>query len=252
MIAAQSGLQGALLGPAGFVVAFFVGMVSFFSPCILPLLPGYLSYVSGLSGEEMEAAEGRRKVLLGISLFVLGFATMFTLLGIVASALGQFFTRNLATIERVAGAIVIVMGLAFVAPSLFPFLERERRPLLQRVRPGVAGAYPLGLAFAAGWTPCVGPGLGVILTLGTVSGSVWRAALLLVFFSFGFGVWFVLAGLGMRRALAASDWLRRHARVIQTAGGVLMIAIGVLLVTDQWNNLIAPLRRLTNDFTPPV
>jgi cytochrome c-type biogenesis protein len=249
----SSGVRGAVLGPAGFIVAFFVGTVSFFSPCILPLLPGYLSFVSGLSGEEAERTRAaRRRALAGIGLFVLGFATMFTLLGVAASAVGDFLLRNLRDVNRVAGAVVIVMGIAFAIPGLLPFLEKERRPFLSRVKPGIAGAYPLGLAFAAGWTPCVGPGLGVMLTLGATEGSVWRAGLLLFFFSMGFGVWFLLAGLGLRRALTASQWLRSKLRVVQTAGGVLMIAIGILLVADQWNNVIAPLQRLVNHFTPSI
>jgi cytochrome c-type biogenesis protein len=253
LIATSTGVRGALLGPVGFIVAFFVGTVSFFSPCILPLLPGYLSFVSGLSGEEAEQSKAaRRRMLLGIGLFVLGFATMFTALGIAASVVGSFLLNHLVGINRIAGAVVIVMGLAFLVPGLFPFLERERRPFFNRVRPGVAGAYPLGLAFAAGWTPCVGPGLGVMLTLGLTEGQAWRAGLLLFFFSMGFGVWFLLAGLGLRRAFAASGWLRARLRIVQTIGGTLMIAIGVLLVTDQWNNVIAPLQRLVNRFAPPI
>jgi len=144
------------------------------------------------------------------------------------------------------------MGLAFVVPGMLPFLEKERRPFFDKVKPGIAGAYPLGLAFAAGWTPCVGPGLGVMLSLGLTQGSTWRASLLLFFFSLGFGIWFLLAGLGLRRAFIASKWLRARLRIVQTIGGVFMIAIGVLLVTDQWNNVIAPLQRLVNRFVPPV
>ena len=254
IIAASSGgVNGALLGPVGFLVAFFVGTVSFFSPCILPLLPGYLSFVSGLSGEESEQTKAaRRRTLLGVGLFVLGFATMFTGLGIAASAVGGFLLKHLSSINRIAGAVVIVMGLAFLLPGLIPLLEKERRPFFSKVKPGIAGAYPLGLAFAAGWTPCVGPGLGVMLTLGATQGSAWRAALLLFFFSMGFGVWFLLAGLGLRRAFIASAWLRARLRIVQAVGGILMIAIGVLLVTDQWNNVIAPLQRLINRFAPPI
>ena len=253
VLAATAGVRGALLGPVGFIVAFFVGTVSFFSPCILPLLPGYLSFVSGLSGEESEQTKAaRRRTLLGVGLFVLGFATMFTGLGLAASAVGGFLLRHLSSINRVAGAVVIVMGLAFVVPGIFPFLEKERRPFFSRVKPGVAGAYPLGLAFAAGWTPCVGPGLGVMLTLGATQGSAWRASLLLFFFSMGFGVWFLLAGLGLRRAFVASTWLRARLRIVQAVGGVFMIAIGVLLVTDQWNNVIAPLQRVINRFVPAI
>ena len=248
----STGVQGALLGPFGFLVAFFVGIVSCLSPCVVPLIPGYLSYVSGLTGEQMESSAARRKVLLATSLFVLGFATMFTALGAAASLVGTLLLRNLSAIERVAGVIVLVMGLAFVVPGLMPLLGRERRPLLGKVKPGVASAYPLGLAFAAGWTPCVGPGLGVMLSLGAIQGSTARASLLLFFFSLGFGTWFILAAIGLRRALSASSWLRRHARALQVVGGTFMITIGVLLVSGQWNNVIAPLRRLINHWTPPV
>jgi cytochrome c-type biogenesis protein len=253
LLAASGGVNGALLGPVGFIVAFVVGTVSFFSPCILPLLPGYLSFVSGLSGEESDQTKAaRRRTLQGVGLFVLGFATMFTGLGLAASAVGDFLLKHLSSINRIAGAVVIVMGLAFLVPGLFPFMEKERRPFFSRVKPGVAGAYPLGLAFAAGWTPCVGPGLGVMLTLGATQGSAWRASLLLFFFSMGFGVWFLLAGLGLRRALIASTWLRARLRFVQAIGGVFMLAIGILLVTDQWNNVIAPLQRLINRFAPPI
>ena len=248
----EPSLEGSLLGPAGFLIAILVGMISFFSPCILPLLPGYLSFVSGLSGEEMERGVARRKVILGTTLFTLGFATVFTGLGASASLAGSFLTDNLPTINRIAGVIVIVMGLAFMAPQTMRFLEVERRPLMNRVKPGVGGAFPLGLAFAVGWTPCVGPGLGIMLTLGAAEGRVASGALLLFFFSIGFGVWFVLAALGMRHALGASAWLRKHTRTLQAVGGAFLLVLGVLLVTDLWNELINPLRRLIQNFIPPV
>lgn len=248
----QADLQGALLGPVGFVVAFIVGTVSFFSPCVLPLLPGYLSYVSGLTGEDAEAGAGRRRVVLGIGLFVLGFATLFTAFGAAAGALGEALTRHLPLITRIGGAIIIVMGLAFLLPRLFPFLERERRPLLGRAKPGLAGAYPLGVAFAAGWTPCVGPGLAVMLNFGASGASPWRAALLLMFFSFGFGVWFLLAGLGLRRVFTRSGFMGRNLRVVQAVGGVFMVTIGILLVTDLWATVMAPLIIWANRFAPAI
>ena len=252
----ESRIEGALLGPVGFVVAFLVGAISFFSPCILPLLPGYLSFVSGLNGDEIDSPKGRKHVLLGTSLFVLGFAVVFTALGASAGAVGQFLfepgSGRFDLVNRVAGGVVIVMGLAFLVPSLLKFMEVERRPLMARVKPGLPSAFPLGLAFAVGWTPCVGPGLGIILTLGAAEGTVTQAALLLFFFSLGFGVWFILAGVGFRKAIAASQWLRQRARVLQTVGGVFMIAIGVLLVTGVWEELLAPIRRMINSFAPPV
>lgn len=245
-------VEGALLGPVGFVIAFIVGTISFFSPCVLPLLPGYLSFVSGLSGEELEGSGGRRRMLGGVALFVLGFAAVFTALGASAGLVGSFLYDHFRVFNYVAGSIIVVLGLLYVVPGLLRFAEVERRPFMARVRPGLAGAFPLGLAFGFGWTPCVGPGLGVILTLGTREASVGRAALLLFFFSLGFGVWFVLAAFGMRRAAAASAWIRRRAGVLQVAGGILMVAIGVLLITGMWETLLTPLRRLINTFAPPV
>lgn len=241
--------EGALLGPVGIPVAFVVGAVSFFSPCILPLLPGYLSFVSGLTGEEIEGAAARRRLLAGTSLFVLGFATLFTALGAAASLVGGWLNDHLLGITRIAGVIVVLMGLAFVVPGLMRFMEVDRRPLLGRVKPGVGGAYPLGFAFAAGWTPCVSPGLGVLLTLGAVEGSVVRGAVLLFAFSLGFGIWFILGGLGVRRALVASAWMRQRTRAIQVVGGVMMLAIGVLLVTDRWSDVMSPIRRLVLSVT---
>ncbi len=252
LLAVAEGVEGALLGPVGFIVAFFVGTVSFFSPCVLPLLPGYLSFVSGLTGEDVDSGQGRGRMLLGVGLFVLGFAAMFTALGAAASAIGGSLLRNLGLVNRIAGGLVIVLGLAFMLPTLFPFLERERRPFFSRVKPGLPGAFPLGLAFAAGWTPCVGPGLGVMLSLGVAEGNVLRASMLLFFFSLGFGVWFLLAALGLRRAFGASGWFRRHARTLQTVGGGFMLVIGILLVTDQWAEVMAPLTRLVNRFAPPI
>lgn len=248
----QADLQGALLGPVGFVVAFVVGTVSFFSPCVLPLLPGYLSYVSGLTGEDAETGAGRRRVVLGIGLFVLGFATLFTAFGAAAGALGEALTRYLPVISRIGGVIIIVMGLAFLVPRFFPFLEREGRPFFARVKPGLAGAYPLGLAFAAGWTPCVGPGLAVMLNFGASGASPWRAALLLMFFSFGFGLWFLLAGLGLRRAFTKTGFLGRNMRTVQAIGGAFMVTIGILLVTDLWTTVMAPIIRWANHFAPAI
>jgi len=246
-------IQGALLGPTGFVVAFVVGMVSFFSPCVLPLLPGYLTFVSGISGEELASERSRHRVLAGTGLFVLGFAVIFTALGAVASGIGGALNENLSLLFRIAGVIVILMGLAFFAPPFLRFLEVERRPFMERVRPGLAGAFPLGLAFGMGWVPCVGPGLGIILTLGVVEGTVLKGALLTFFFSLGFGIWFLLAGIGTKRALQAAAWLRRRTRLIQAVGGVFMIAIGVLLVTDQWARVMGPVQSWLNSlFIPPV
>jgi cytochrome c-type biogenesis protein len=239
----------AVLGPVGFLVAIVIGAISFFSPCALPLLPGYLTFVSGLSGEDLQAGGARKRVVLGTSLFVAGFTTMFTLVGVAANAVYKVLPQQ--QIDHVTGAVLIAMGLAFAVPQLLPSLERERRPFLRRARPGLAGAFPLGVFFAAGWIPCVGPGLGAILAL-TRGGSTFHATVLLVSFSLGFGIWFVLAGLGLAKAFSASGWLKRHTRHLQIAGGVLMLAIGILLVTGAWYTVIGPLRDWVSRFSPPV
>lgn len=245
-------ISGALLGPVGPIVAFLVGAISFFSPCILPLVPGYLSFVSGLSTEEMDAATGRRRVLAGTVLFVLGFATMFTGLALGVTAAGQALLGNQELLTKIGGVLILVMGVAFLAPSVLPFMERERRPLLSRVKPGLLGAFPLGLAFAVGWSPCVGPGFGAILSLGYVEGSAGQAALLMFFFSMGFGMWFILSGLGMRRAVTASAWVRNRSRAIQRVGGGMMLVIGVLILSGAWDVIIGPIRELISGFASPL
>lgn len=259
--ALSSGLAGAV------PVAFLVGVISFFTPCILPLVPGYLSFVSGLSGEALVEGGGGRRVLAGTLLFMLGFALVFTGFGAAATSVGRFLNGNHAVFDRVAGGIVIVMGLVFLTPAILrlatgaknvrylrflAFLETERRPFLAGVKPGLAGAFPLGLAFAVGWTPCVGPGLGVILSFAFAESSATRGAVLLLSFSLGFGVWFVLGGLAFRRATSAVAWLRKHQAALQVVGGLFLLAIGVLLVTNQWLAVIAPLRRFVSNYAPPV
>lgn len=248
----MNGVQDALLGPIGPLFAFFVGTVSFFSPCVLPLLPGYLSFMSGAANEvEGDRAASRRRLIAATLLFILGFTVIFAVLGASASVLGAVLIRHLAVITRIAGVIVIIMGLAFVIPRLFPALEREKRPFLAKVKPGLPGAFPLGLAFGAGWTPCVGPGLGVILTLAVNEGSLIRGTVLLVAFSLGFGVWFLLAALGAERILRGS-FLGRHMRQIQIVGGSFMVVIGILLVTDLWTSIMAPILRWSNRFVPAI
>lgn len=249
---------GAVAGSAGLVVSFLVGVVSFFSPCVLPLLPGYLSFASGLSATEVEGARGRARVVAGSLLFVLGFAVVFSLLGASAGYVGSLFSgpgsrENTLLLTRIAGAIVIVMGLAYLVPGAMRFMEVERRPLMKRMKqPGLGAAFPLGLAFAVGWTPCVGPGLGAILGLGSQASTATRGMLLLFSFSLGFGMWFVLAALGLRRLGGALGWIRRRARAIQVAGGAFMIAIGVAFLTGAWDAMLGPLRNLITNFAPPV
>jgi cytochrome c-type biogenesis protein len=277
LAAAQGGLEGAALGPFGFAVAFAAGVVSFASPCVLPLAPGYLAYVSGLTGRALEepTAEERRRALAGIGLFILGLATVFTALGASASALGGFLLDHFSFLTRIAGAFVIVMGLSFLGvlrlvgrlvrqrlgkiPKLgrlvskVPLLGREWRVVQpHKIRAGLSGAYPLGCAFGLGWTPCIGPVLGVILTLAAQEGNTVRGAFLLFVYSLGLGLPFFLLGLGMVRGSRTLGWLRRRAVGLERTSGAVMVAIGILLVSNKWNDVIAPLRRLINRWAPPI
>lgn len=219
-------------------LAFAAGIVSFASPCVLPLVPGYVSFVSG-----RRVVEGGRRPLVPILLFILGFTIVFTLLGGFAGTLVRF-VRN-EWFQRGAGLVVVLLGALMLgyafrrgAPSLFA----ERRPFLERVRPGTVGALPLGMAFAAGWTPCIGPVLGGILAIAAGGGTLKGVGLLFAY-SAGLGVPFLLVGLGVDRSLSAFGWIRRRYRVIAAISGALLVAVGVLLMTGLFRQFFAPLAR---------
>ncbi len=219
-------------------LAFAAGVVSFASPCVFPLVPGYVSFVTGERATEREP-----RPLLPILLFIAGFALVFTLLGAFASYLVPRVRG--VTGQRVAGAIVLVFGMLMVLTALGrgPVrLYAERRPFLQRVRPGPAWAAPLGMAFAAGWTPCIGPVLGGILALAS-QGSTARGSFLLLCYSAGLGLPFLLVGLGVGRFMGTVGWVKRHHAAITAASGALLVVVGVLLVSGQFTRLFAPLAR---------
>jgi cytochrome c-type biogenesis protein len=232
---------------APFALAFVAGVISFTSPCCLPLMPGYVSYVSGVasatSGPEGTVAV-RSRTMLAAVVFVTGFATTFTLMGATASELGTLILRNRIVLGRVAGLFVIVMGLATTGLLRVPFLYRERRLDLTRIRPGPAGAIPLGMAFAIGWTPCIGPVLAGMLTAAATVEGAWRGAVLLFVYSLGLGVPFLLLALGVARTGRLFRWLRRHGRAIEVVGGSVLVLMGVLMITGRWVQLFAPLLRL--------
>jgi cytochrome c-type biogenesis protein len=233
-------------------LAFAAGLVSFASPCVLPLVPGYVSFISGT-----QEAGGRRRPILPTVLFVLGFAVVFTSLGVGAGIGGGAVARFLRSSAalRVAGVIVIVVGAFMVLYALRlgrPGLFAEQRPFLSKVKPGTAGALPLGMAFAAGWTPCIGPVLGLILTLAANEGSALRGGFLLFVYSLGLGLPFLLVGLGVNRMVRALGFVKRNYHWIAGVGGGLMVTIGILLVTGLWQRVILPLQRLTQSFEPPI
>jgi cytochrome c-type biogenesis protein len=220
-------------------LAFAAGVVSFASPCVLPLVPGYVSFVTGSRATE---GEGRRP-LVPILLFILGFTIVFTLLGAFAGTFVPLFRGT--WFQTVAGLFVLLIGLLMLGYAFrmgSPTLYAERRPLLERVRPGGAGALPLGIAFAAGWTPCIGPVLAGILAIAASGGSVKGAALLAVY-SLGLGLPFLLVGLGADRLVRNLGWVKRHYRVIAGVSGAFLVAVGVLLMTGLFRQVFGPLAR---------
>jgi cytochrome c-type biogenesis protein len=220
-------------GPALPLLAIAAGVLSFSSPCTLPLVPGYVSFMSGVSA-------GRGRTLLAAGLFVAGFAAVFTALGAAASAIGQLLLENKVLLERISGAVIVVLGLVLLGLVRPGLLMREGRPLLEHVRPGPSGALLLGLAFAIGWTPCIGPVLGSILLLAGSQGTVLLGAALLLLYSLGLGVPFLLAAAFMDRFGALSGWLRRHAAAINATGGTLLVAMGVLVFLGRFTELLSP------------
>ena len=228
-------------------LAFAAGVVSFASPCVFPLVPGYLSFVAG--GEAQD--EGRPVV--PILLFIGGFAAVFTALGAFTGAVTKVL-RSQAGV-RISGAIIIAFGVLMLLYALrlgSPSLFAERRPLLSRVRPGRAWAFPLGVAFGAGWTPSNGPVLAGVLAIAAVRGGSLRGASLLFVYSVGLGIPFLLVGLGIRKLMGALDWVKRNYHWIAGISGAVMIAIGVLVVTNTWTRLLAPILRAISNFDPPI
>jgi cytochrome c-type biogenesis protein len=231
-------------------VAMIAGLVSFFSPCVLPLLPGYLSYVSGVAAQDLESAR-RGRLLAGSVLFVLGFSAVYVLGGALFGSVGLELAEHQRTLSIVTGVLIVVMGLAFI--GLVPLLQRDVRihavPAI-----GLAMAPLLGFFFGLGWAPCVGPTLLAVvgLALSSDDASASRGAFLTLFYCLGLGIPFVLAALGFGRFMRAVSWFRRHQRAVSVAGGLLLIAVGVLLVSGLWTDLVDEMQTWVKGFEAPV
>lgn len=220
------------LAPA-MLVALVAGVLSFLSPCVLPIVPPYLAYMGGISMPELREGDraARRRILLPALFFVLGLSTVFLFLGFTASAFGAFFLKNQELFARISGAMVIVLGLHFLGVFRIPMLDREARLNAGDQGGSALGAYLLGLAFAFGWTPCIGPILAAILAVAGAQETVARGALLLAVYSLGLGLPFLIAGFAMGRFLAFVAQFRRHFGKVEKIVGVLLILTGVAFLT---------------------
>jgi cytochrome c-type biogenesis protein len=281
---AQAASSGSLL--AAVPVAVLAGLVSFASPCVLPLVPGYVGYLGGMSAASAPGrsrvrvaagaspdgpaldlaahlpaqpgalgasptsetpAPSRGRLVLGVLLFVAGFTAVFLAYGSLAGSLGSFLLRWQDPVSRVLGVGVIVMGLAFL--GLLPFFQQDRRNVLTP-RAGLWGAPVLGVTFGIGWTPCIGPTLAAILLLSLDGGSAGRGAVLALAFCAGLGLPFVLVALGLQRSRRALDWLGRHRLAVMRTGGTLLLLLGLALVTGLWSTWSAWLQGLLTGSTP--
>jgi cytochrome c-type biogenesis protein len=222
------------------VAAFAVGFVSFISPCVLPLVPGYLSTISGVSFADLQAGQGRAKVLGPALIFCASFTVMFVALGMTATGLGQTLQEHRQVLRQISGIVIAAMGVLFIATLFVGSLNREWRPEQLLVRARTGGPVIAGLAFAIAWLPCTGPTLGAVLTAAGNQDTVGRGAILLAFYSFGLAVPFVLSALAFSRVSGLFRFFRDHYRAITVVSGVILVVMGVLLYTNE-------LTRLNND-----
>jgi cytochrome c-type biogenesis protein len=233
-----------------FAVALLAGLVSFASPCVLPLVPGFLGYVTGLSDESLEQRR-RHRMVLGALLFVLGFSAVFILTTAFLAGVGAALVEHRAMLMRVGGVLVILMGLVFIGVGSQREVRIHRRPA-----PGLAGAPVLGAVFGLGWAPCTGPTLGAVTILATATANdsaVARGIILAIAYSLGLGVPFLLIAAGYERFGTVSAFLRRHQRGIQLFGGALLIVIGILLVTGLWESITRSIQTmLVNGFVTVI
>ena len=227
-------------------IAFAAGLLAFLSPCVLPLVPGYLGYVTGAS-DPSQLRRGR--TVLGASLFVLGFSVVFLGIFVLSSTVGIFFLRYEDLLQRIGGVIIIVLGFVFIGQVTF--LQRQLKPSW-RPRAGLAGAPLLGAVFAVGWTPCIGPTIGAVIALASYQGDAGRAAVVGIAYCLGLGIPFLLVALGFGWVGSSVAWVRRHIRAFNIVGGALLIAMGVLMVTGVWGAIMSSFLGVVGAFVPAL
>jgi len=234
-------------------VALLAGLVSFFSPCVIPLLPGYLSYVTGLSGADIVAGGGdkvRGRMLAGVGLFVLGFALVYVTLGGAFGAIGDRLLAHQDVLTKVLGVVTIVLGLVFA--GVVPWLQRDIRfhtvPAV-----GVGAAPLLGILFGLGWTPCIGPTLGAVLALGGTYGpNPTRGAILAFVYCLGLGIPFLVAAVSFERMMTAVGWVRQRQVWVMRLGGAMLVTVGILLLTGVWDSMVQSMQSWLTGFETPV
>lgn len=248
-LAATTGMNTTVFNGALLValpIAVLGGLVSFFSPCVLPLVPGYLSYVTGVSGTDLAQAR-RGRMVVGASLFVLGFSAVFVSGGALFGYFGQRLQDHSEVISKILGVLMILMGVFFM--GLMPWMTQREFRIHKRPVSGLAGAPLLGVLFGVGWTPCLGPTLTSVQTLALEQGTAGRGAVLTLAYCLGLGLPFVLAAVAFRKALGAFAWVKRHYVWVMRIGGAMMIVTGLLLLTGVWSSMMQELQGWSNGFT---
>ena len=229
------------------VAAFAIGFVSFVSPCVLPLVPGYLSAISGSSIAEIRAGEKRlSRILLPALIFCLSFTVMFVALGMTATGIGSTLRDHQQTLNTIAGVMIILLGAFFMATPFVTKFNKDWRPEVLITRAGAGGPVIAGLAFAIAWTPCVGPTLAAILAAASTADSVGHGGLLLFFYSLGLAIPFLLMAMAFDKATVAFSWLRDHYLLITFISGVILILMGILILTDELTRLNSEAQQLLN------
>ncbi|WP_137988719.1 cytochrome c biogenesis CcdA family protein [Streptomyces vilmorinianum] len=239
--------SGALL--LALPIAVLGGLVSFFSPCVLPLVPGYLSYVTGVTGTDLAEAK-RGRMAGGAALFVLGFTVVFVSGGALFGGFGDALQTHRDVISKVLGALTIVLGAFFM--GAMPRLTRREFRFHKRPVTGLLGAPMLGVLFGLGWVPCIGPTLAAVLALASNEASAGRGAVLTVAYCVGLGLPFILTAIAFRRALGTFSWVKRHYVWVMRIGGIMLIVTGLLLVTGAWDRIVTEMQSWAADFTPGI